>query len=193
MSWVAVRDAVVVAIQSVSGYDPDRVLWAYETKNQPQVDYVSLAFTSSLNPGQDGITSSTDLTRPAGKEIKLQLVGFREAVLQIEVYTASVVDSVDTGRDALDVLEQIRSGLQFDNVREQLAAAAGVTPFDTMGQINYVPTIVSIGFRGKAVLDVRCFVPAEALAQYTGYIGSAGGTATIHGGNQDPETRPIQS
>lgn len=123
---------------------------------------------------------------PAGKEIQLQVQGYREVTLSIEVFTETLVSS-DDSRDALGIVEQIRSALTLPSIVDRLSSQ-GVSTIDLSAPATYVPEIVSIGFRGRAVLDVRCYVPAVAATEYTGYIAQVNGTLTAHGGAIDPET-----
>ena len=71
-------------------------------------------------------------------------------------------------------------------------AAVGIVPFDP-GPVNYVPDVVAIGFRGRAVCDVRCRMAARVIEEYTTYINSVAGTATISGMSGGPVAVPFSA
>ena len=186
-AWAQIRTALSVAIGRASGFDDQHILWGYQNRNAPAMDYIELALSGTENPGQDGVVTSTDLTRVAGQEIRSETIGFREMTLTVQVFTRSVVDSIDDGHDALAVAELIRSSLILEGIRNQLARV-GVSFLGLAAPVNYLPTIVSVGFRGSAVLEIRCSVPAIAAVEYGGYIARVRGTATAHGSEIDPES-----
>lgn len=186
MSWASLRDAMVAAVQTASGLDAQHIIWADQSATQPTGSYISLSLSSAENPGQDGVVESTDLTRPTGQEVQIAVVGFREVVLQLEIFTDAVVSS-GSAADALDLAETIRSALRLPTVRET-AAAVGLSFLDLAAPVQYVPTVVAVGFRGRATLDLHCNVPATDAAEYAGYIAEVDGTMTVHGGNVDPRS-----
>ncbi len=114
----------------------------------------------------------------AGSEIALTTAGVREVALQIEVFTAATVEAVGKAT-ALSVLDKILGKLRLPTARGAFAAV-GVVPFDP-GPASYIPDLVSVGFRGRAVSDVRCRMPARAFAEYTTWIASTTVGATIKG------------
>lgn len=123
--------------------------------------------------------------QPPGQEIELAVRGNREVTLTIEVYTAEVT----TGAAAIAVAEQIRSSLVLPSIRGALGAA-GVVPFDPQ-VAQFMPSIVSVGFRGRAVLPIRCYIPAPSAAELTGFIERMNGTATnTDDGSQTSWTAP---
>lgn len=176
MAWTDLRDAMHAAIVKASGLATGKVIWKFQNAAQPAMDYIAMTVSPASNPGQDGLVSSTDLMRPAGQEIKLAVRGFREVTLELEVFTATIADS----SDAMALAEKIRSALRLPSVRDVLAAV-GASPFD-IGPTQYLPEIVAVGFRGRATLPIRCFVPAQDAADFTGYIASVHGTLTAKGG-----------
>ncbi len=178
MGWRQLQDGIQAAIVKASGLADDRVIWAYQDAGQQPLTYVSVAISSSLNPGQDGLLSSYDANRPAGQEIKLQVVGYREITIALEVFTAAVADD----DDAENVAEKIRTSLLLPSVRDLLTAVA-VSPIDT-GPVQYAPAIVAAGFRGRATLDIRANAPAPDVFDLTGYIATVTGTITTH----DPDS-----
>lgn len=175
--WAPVRDAIVQAIMAASGLGENQVLWAYQNRNQPPDPYIDLNISGSSNPAQDAIVASTDLARPAGQEIKLETQGFREVTLSVEIYTKTV-DTTDVELDALAYAEQIRSALLLPTIRDR-AAKFGVSFFDSFGPAQYIPKLISVGFKGFALLQIRCWVPAVSAAEYTGYISTVRGTVAV--------------
>lgn len=174
--WTALRDAMHAGIVAASGLDASRVIWKFQQGGQPEVAYIAITVSGTSNPGQDGLLPSTDLDRPAGQEVELAVVGFRECTLGLEIFTPSVADD----SDALALGERIRTKLRLPSVRDGLGAA-GISPFD-VGGVQYVPSVVNTTFRGRGLLDIRCYVPAEPLADFVGFIASVGGTVKTSGG-----------
>jgi len=190
MSWPAVRDAFVAAIATASGLDAQHVVWAYQRATQPTGPYISLSLSVLSNPGQDGIVATTDLTRPAGQEIQLAVIGFREATLDLEIFS-DVVVSANGSADPIEIGENVRAALALPTLRET-AAVAGIS-FLGDSPVQYLPEIVAVDFRGRATLDIQCFVPAAAAVEYTGYVASVTGAVTVHGGTPDPTTVPFST
>jgi hypothetical protein len=135
--------------------------------------------------GQDFIVEDYSAARTAGQEFRQTVTGTREAVLQVEVFSSASVSSASAA-DAMETAEKIRTSLRLDSIRATLAAV-GVVPFDRPS-VNYIPDVVGVGFRGRAVVSVRCYMPAPAVVAYTGYIASIAGTITVEGGTPDPTT-----
>ena len=133
----------------------------------------------------DGTVTWAYVSEAAG--VALTVVGVREVSLQMECFTGPAPGSVAPaaglvealGSTARAVLDEVVTRLRLPTARDALAAG-GVTPFDP-GPVNWIPDIVSIGFRGRASCDVRCRMPARALAEYVNWIASVAGTATIEG------------
>lgn len=173
----SIADVIQQAIVTASGLAADHVRWSAQDSNQATFPYATLTLGGLSSPGQDGLVSSTDLNQPAGQEIKLQVVGFRETTLAVEVYTA---DSTFTGSDALSIAERIRTSLLLPSIRSTLTAV-GVTPFDS-GAAQWLPSIIAVGFRGRAVLELRVRIPAQNIFERTGYIETVDGKVTTSGG-----------
>jgi hypothetical protein len=187
--WTKTQDAITQAVILASGLDESRVIWAHLNKNAPKDAYIDMSLAGSENPGQDGVATTTDLARPPGKEVKIEVYGFRETNLQIEVFTDAVVTDDDLGLDAHALAEKMRSAFSLPSVNDR-ALDAGVSFFDISGPISYQPTIVRAGFRGRAIWNVRCFIPAIAAWEYTTYIEHVRGTVTARNGVVDAE-RPF--
>lgn len=176
MGWPEVMDAMQSAWAAAARIDPSRVLWAWQPTTQPPTPYVKLAMPSIEQIGQDFLSMEFVPTRAPGQEFKIQPQGQREIPLEMQVFT----DDVALGTSAIFLAEQIKTGLLLPSVRNQLTAV-GVSPFDP-GRVSYAPSIVGTGFRGRATCTIRCYVPAQALAEYVGYISSMAGTITTTGG-----------
>lgn len=146
------------------------------------------AGTSASSGGPTGTgTSIADGTArwayvAPGGEIQQTLGGTREVTLQLEVFSDSRIEQA--GRQtAMARCEQVVGLLRMPAARA-VVKAVGFVPFDP-GPVQWVPAIVGVGFRGRATCEIRCRVPAYALRQYTGYIASLAGTATVHAGAAD--------
>lgn len=169
MSWADIEDATHKAICLASGYSSDRVIWSFQNRNAPDLDYVLLTFGGEIAMGQDWVRITQDLTRPAGQEIKLDIRGVREVPLQIEVFT----DDVYGNDSARRVAEQIRTKLRLDGIRGGLRRA-GLSPFDS-DPVQWIPDIATARFRGRAVTTIRCYVPVMDCCEYVGYIARVSG------------------
>lgn len=140
------------------------------------------AGTSAASGGPTGtganITDGTVHWKYAGavQEIKAVVRGVRETSIELQCFSAATA-SAD---EALFMAEQIRTGLLLPSVRSGLAAV-GVSPFDP-GPANYAPAVVNVGFRGRATCSIRCYVPAQALAEYYGFIQTVNGKIRYTGG-----------
>jgi hypothetical protein len=104
--------------------------------------------------------------------------GVREVPLQIEVWSSALVETANKAT-ALSILDAIVTKLRLPLARTALANV-GVTPFDP-GPANWLPSIVAVGFRGRANCDVRCRMPARVLQEFTDYIAEVQGTTYITG------------
>jgi hypothetical protein len=184
-TWATTRDAIQGAIVAASGIPADAVLWKYQDAGQPPLPYIALALGRARGVGRDAIVEDYDAARPAGQEIRRRLVGLREVVLSLECYTADTV-SGDAPPGALlplvdseELCERIRSSFALPSMQDRLWSV-DVSVFDIEGSIQTLPTIaLGLGsFRGRSVLDLRCYMPAPALAEYVGIISQV--TTTIH-------------
>jgi hypothetical protein len=164
MSWADIENAVHKAVCLASGYAAEQVIWSFQDYNAPTLDYINLTFGGELALGQDWVRITQDLTRPAGQEIKIDIRGIREVPLQIEVFTSDVHGNDSARR----VAEMVRTKLRLDGVRHGLRRA-GLSPFDS-DSVQWVPDIPTANFRGRAVLNVRCYVPVMDCYEYVGYI-----------------------
>lgn len=113
----------------------------------------------------------------ANAEIAIQVGGVREVALEIEGFTTSLVDV--NGVTARSLVDLIKTKLRLPGPRAALLAV-GVVPFEP-GDVQWIPDVVSAGFRGRAVCTVRCRMPARAVAEYCTYIARISGVATVSG------------
>jgi len=179
-TWTQVHDAVRAAIVTASGYPSTKVIWAFQNADIPKLPFITLKFGSLGTVGLDYLETSTDLLRLPGEEIKMSVKGTREMSLEMQAFTASTADS----NDALAVLELVRSSLLLPPIREQFEAVE-VTPFDP-GRVNFIPDVPNTEFRGRAVCEVRCYVPGPLAVAYVGYIETVEGEITSSDGVGDP-------
>lgn len=186
MSWQDAMNAIQSAFAAAAQLDPTAVVWAWQNIPQPATPYVKLSMPSITTKGIDWLSRTVDLTRPAGQEVKAQAVGNREVPIEMQVFTDSVADGVA----APFLAEQIKTGLLLPNIRSILTAV-GISPFDP-GPVQNVPMIVAANFRGRATCTIRCYMPAQALAEYYGYIETVNGTITSTGGaSETPYVQPF--
>ncbi len=173
MTWYLTRDAIVAAVVAASGLSS--VIWEGQDADQPALPYVAIAIGGLQEIGMDWVIPHTDLNRPEGQEIELAVTGWRDVSLELKVYTEATIAS-STATDATAIGERIRSSLLLPSIRRNLATV-GVVPIDSSPS-NNVPPIVAIKFRGFALIDVRCYMAAETVSEYCGYIASLSGTIT---------------
>lgn len=170
------EDAFFSALQRASGLPSDNVVWSFAARDQPGLPYLTLNLGMSDTIGIDYIKTTVDETRAAGQEIKQEVKGIREVSLELQAFTAAVSND----GSARDLLERTKAGLTLPSVGAILRTV-GVSTFDP-GPVNYIPAVVSAGFRGRAVCSVRCYMPAPSVAEYAGYIERVTGTITAKGG-----------
>lgn len=158
------------AIATASGLT---TIWRHQDGPAPALDYVDLSLGAAATVGVDFVDERYDSGQPSGQQIVLTVGGVREVALQIQVWSAAKVEEVAKAT-ALSILDGIVTKLRLPTAREALRAV-GVTPFDP-GPTNWLPTIVQVGFRGRATCDVRCRMPARALQEYADFIANIHGT-----------------
>ncbi len=186
MGWTEIHDAVQAAVVIATGFSPGRVIWKYQNANAPALDYVAMRFSVGRTIGQDYRKYDLDLARPPGQEFRIQVVGTREVVLEVEAFTTSTADSAD----AMSVAEKVKSSLLLTSVSDLLDAVE-LSPFDP-GEVNYIPDVPSTTFRGRATLSIRCYVPAVRVSEFAGYIATVQGTITVSGGRRGPIDFPYK-
>ena len=187
-TWNQIAEAVQQAIATASGLS---TIWSYQNVDAPALDYVRLSLGSLLTVGIDFVWEYDRGTgAPVTQEIAQALVGMREVPLQIEAFSSSAVETT-AKTTALSIVDDIVGKLRLPRARDAFAAV-GIVPFDP-GPVNYVPDVVAIGFRGRAVCDVRCRMAARVIEEYTTYINSVAGTATISGMSGGPVAVPFSA
>ncbi len=164
VSWVDIENAMQTAISKASGFTADKIIWSYQDFNEPALDHVVITFGGEIAIGQDWIRLTQNLNRPNGQEIKQDIRGVREVPFQIEVFTSAIYGDSAARR----VAELIRTKLRLPDVRYGLRKA-GISPFDS-DPVQYIPDIDSANFRGRAIVNVRCYVPVMDCFEYCGYI-----------------------
>ncbi len=148
----------------------DRVL-----NNSIKTYTCTIAGTSAASGGPTGTgTNIVDGTVhwdfvPAGQEVTIQIGGVQELPLQLEIWSAALVEQVSMVA-ALTRLNTLVTKLWLPGARDILKSV-GVTPFDA-GAVQWVPSVVSAGFRGRATCDVMCRIPSRALTEYAGFVAS---------------------
>lgn len=133
------------------------------------------AGTSAIADGPHGMGSGIadgscvwNYVAPGG-EVAITVGGVRNVALQIEVWSSSLIDQV-AQPTALSTCDAIVTRLRLPLARQALAAV-GVAPW-APGPTQWIPSIVSIGFRGRATCDYMCRMPARALQEFAAYIAS---------------------
>ena len=172
--WEDIEDAIQRVVVRSSGLDADKVTWEYQSLNEPNNDHVTLNFGAMRAIGIDIVRSDEDLFRPNGQEIGQSIKGIREMTLEIECFSSAT----NSETAAKYIAELIRTNLRLEtNIIELRKVKVAI--FDTQGTINWIPDIPSVRFRGRAILSVRCYLPAPAVIEYVGYISRVRGTAIV--------------
>lgn len=183
MSWLDIENAMQKAVVRASGLDPSQVVWSYQNVNAPDQDYVEIHFGGETAIGIDWVRNSQNLARPVGQEIKQEIHGIREVPFEVTCFTADTLGAASARRLA----ELIRTKLRLDSVRQGIRAA-GVSPFDS-DPVSYIPDIPAGGFRGRAMVTIRCYVPVMDCFEYVGYIARVRGIvypSGLQGGPSSP-------
>lgn len=168
--WEDIENYIHAAIVLATGYDSDQVIWKHQNYNAPEVDYATIALGDVIPIAQDFTTYETNLSRPAGQEIKQSVVGVREVPLELEAFSSSTLGNAS----ARAVLEKARTGLRLPSVKYSLRKG-GIAPFD-LGSVAFIPEIRNTGFRGRAICTIRCYVVMPEVVEYCGYINRVVGT-----------------
>lgn len=165
MSWSDVENAVHLVVTRASGLDPDRVTWSYQSVNETEFDHIVINFGAVLGIGVDRIKTTQNLSRPNGQEIMQEVRGVREVSLDLEAYTSAVTGDAA----ARQLLETVRSKLRLEsNIFELRRVQMSI--FDASAPVQWVPYIPSARFRGRATLNLRCYIPVMDAREYVGYI-----------------------
>lgn len=164
MSWEDIENAMQQSVVDASGLATDRVYWSYQNRGEEEGDFAVITFGDSMTSGMDWLSSKTDLSRPNGYEILRQVSGTREVNFRVECFTT------DTSGDgsARRLADIIRTKFRLESIRTRIRRA-NVSPFDS-GPVQYVPDIVNAKFRGRAFVNIRCYVPVVDCFEYVGYI-----------------------
>lgn len=117
------------------------------------------------------------------QELSVKVQGVREAVFEITCFTDSTADD----NDASILAEKTRTSLLLPSIRSLLQAAS-VGVFDP-GPVQYIPQVVAVKFRGRAVVAIRCYVPAQSVIEYMTYIQTVNGQVSVSGAS--PNGFPI--
>ena len=186
-TWVQIADALQATIAAASELT---TIWRDQDANAPALDYVDLALGAISTQWIDWIDERYDAGRPEHEQVVLTVGGLREVVLKLEAWSGAKVETVAEAT-ARATLDRVMTKLRLPAARDALAAV-GVTPFD-LGTVQWVPPVVSAGFRGRAICDVRCRVPAQALEEYADWIAALRATATVTGNPAGPITLPFRA
>jgi len=171
MNFTAIENALRAWVLTASNLDEQHVIWSNQDGNRPSGDVITLKLGDGIPLGAfDAIEEKTDLARPAGQEVELQVQGPREMVLAIQCFTDS--DSGDATARA--VLSTVQTKARLPSIAAALEAA-GVSIFD-LGRVQYVPAINGTDFEGRAVLEVRLYV-VDTASEFTSYVS----TVEVHG------------
>lgn len=107
------------------------------------------------------------------QEIIAQVSGMREVTLELTCFT----DATATEADASILAETTSTSMLLPSIRTGLQAA-NIGLFDP-GPVSYVPQVVAVKFRGRAVVPLRCYVPAQSVIEYITYIQTVSGTLSV--------------
>lgn len=167
LDYAAMQTALSAWVVAASGLDADDVLWAYSKyQGGPRptlTPHITLRLGPSIIVGQDGLTTSVDLTRPAGTEIELKTTALRRLVVRLQAFGGTP----DGGDSAFAMLCTVRDRLRLPSVRDPLGEA-GFSPYDP-GAVMDVSFIDSTRFESRAVCDVGFYVDASE-SDFIGFI-----------------------
>ena len=174
-TWAQIFAAIEAAITTLTGLT---VIWSWQNYNAPPLNYVRVGIGSAATVGQDWIQEWQTGSSTPNEEFALTVGGLREVALQIEAFSASTVET-EAAATSLSIVDTVTAGLYLPSIRAALNAV-GFTPF-APGPTNYIPDVVSTGFRGRAVCDVRSYLPARMVEEYATFIASVALDANVSG------------
>lgn len=175
---------IVRALATGAGIPGSKVVWKAANANAPAPPSMLLKIGGHVPLGIDYLAETFDAAR-VGREVKLETAGFREVMLDVEVFTASPPANAGAS-SATGIANRLVSSLLLPNVREPLRRA-GFVPVDT-GPVQPVPDLVNVGFRGRALVTIRGTMPAAVVEDFTTYIASFSGELAASGG---PSSSPL--
>lgn len=172
--WEAVENAIRAWVVTGSGLPADKVIWANQDGDRPEDPFITIALSGLHGRGMDTVESSTDLNRPAGEEIRLNVKGLREMTASVQAFT----DATTGNSGARALLMKVQAALRLPSIRDALGALS-LSPFDP-GDVQVFPIVFPTGFEGRGTLAVRFYV-MQTVDEFTGYISSVELTNTSTG------------
>jgi hypothetical protein len=167
MNHTTIQSALQTCVTAASQLPSAQVLWAWQAYQGGERPTGRQFITLQLGPyvpvGLDYVTDSTDLTRPAGSEIKFEAVMPREVNLYLQCFGGTPSGS----GSAFATLTRLRDRLLLPSVRAALLAA-GVSPFNP-GTVRHLPFIEGTKLESRAALDINCYVNASE-SETAGFI-----------------------
>lgn len=172
ITWEDIENYIQGAMVKATGFTAEKVVWKYQNRNAPAMNYATIDLTSVITIGEDRVRYSQDLTRPNGQEIKQTITGQREVSLDLEIFSSTVTGS----NSARALMEKTRTSLRLPAIKYSLRRG-GIAPFD-LGTVGYINDIPTVNFRGRAVCSIRCYVQMPEIVEYCGYIARVRGNLT---------------
>ncbi len=146
------------------------VIWVQQSAPRPDYTYGSLNLISGPIPvGPFERLTSTDLNRPAGQEVAIEVRVPCTFVVSCQVHVG-VEDARNPERYARNLLSRAQSRLYLVSVQDSFRLANCAV--QRVGSLTNLSEIVNDGFVSRAGLDVT-FNAALSLIEYTGYIKTA--------------------
>lgn len=168
IDWATIRPAIQQWIASSSGYGVDKVIWADDGGDQPQLPYISLSLPITTPHGTDWRVTDLAPEQPpvAGQELRVRSQGMRTATLTVQCY--AVRASLNAASSALE--DVVASIPLFSDTLD--GAGAGI------GDVGAVKTIA--GSRSgllepRAIVEITLHLGSELEGRET-YVETAHGT-----------------
>lgn len=164
LSWEDTENAIRQWVKLASGLDDQHVIWSDQSGPRPTAGHITISIGDTTQVGAvDELQALTDLGRPAGQEIELQVTGLRVMGISIQAFTPKV-----TGFDcARALLSRVQTGAMLPSIRAVLDSV-DVSVFDS-GTVRSIPALLGTKFEGRGVLDCRAYV-VEQISEFTTFI-----------------------
>jgi hypothetical protein len=143
-------------------------IWRRQSVYQPEYPFGSLLVSNGPAPAAPGWEErySTDLDRPAGKEIEIEVVMPCQITVSCQTYVGKP-DASNPSENAINYMNKAQSALMLPSVLAALRAEniSVVRP----GPVQNIGLLVEDAFESRANMDV-VFGASLSLAELTGYI-----------------------
>lgn len=165
IDFEGIRNAIHSCIERATGL---LTVWQTQNAPQPESPFVTLAFLTGPLPVSDTpeVRDDTDLTRPAGEEIRLRVAVQCSFVLSCQVFVKGI-DGANPNCDAMSYCTKALLALSLPSYIDILNAV-NVSVAQTTGPRN-LNALVGSEYESRAGFDVT-FNGMLVLSEYVGYI-----------------------